>query len=124
MNTKPLFVPLKTRWFRQFESGEKETEYRAYGPRWNERTCAIGREAVLSHGYSGSRLRRRVAGFSKLAAIDAPEAAREIYPGAAFIAAIHLRADAETDRTAPENASLLGGVPSAPDHTTMEERGR
>lgn len=31
---------------------------------------------------------------------------------------------AETDRTAPENASLLGGVPSAPDHTTMEERGR
>lgn len=32
------------------------------------------------------------------------------------------KAVAETDRTAPENAGLLGGVPSAPDHTTMEER--
>ncbi len=31
---------------------------------------------------------------------------------------------AETDRTAPENAGLVSGVPSAPDHTTMEERGR
>lgn len=31
---------------------------------------------------------------------------------------------AETDRTAPEHAGLLGGVPSVPDHTTIEERGR
>lgn len=31
---------------------------------------------------------------------------------------------AETDAAAPENVGLLGGVPSAPDHTTMEERGR
>lgn len=31
---------------------------------------------------------------------------------------------AETDRTAPENAGLLGGASPAPDHTTMEERGR
>ena len=34
-----------------------------------------------------------------------------------------MKAVAETDRTAPENAGHLGGVPSAPDHTTMEERG-
>lgn len=32
------------------------------------------------------------------------------------------KAVAETDRTAPENAGLLGGASSAPDHTTMEER--
>ena len=31
---------------------------------------------------------------------------------------------AETDRTAPENAGHVSGVHSAPDHTTMEERGR
>ncbi len=95
MSVKPLFIPLKTQWFRQFESGEKETEYRAYGPRWNERTCAIGRAAVLSHGYSGARLHRRVAGFKKLALIEAPAEARKIYPEALFIAAIHLASSVE-----------------------------
>ena len=98
MSVKPLFIPLKTQWFRQFETGEKETEYRAYGPRWNERTCAIGREAVLSHGYSGERLQRRVAGFKKLASIEAPAEAREIYPAAEFIAAIRLAPSSVEER--------------------------
>ena len=32
---------------------------RVYGPRWNEKTCFIGRRATLSKGYEkGSRLRR------------------------------------------------------------------
>lgn len=35
-----------------------------------------------------------------------------------------MTAVAETDAVAPENAGLVSGVPSAPDHTTMEERGR
>lgn len=88
---KPLFIPLRTEWFRKFESGEKDTEYRAYGPRWNERTCRVGRPATISHGYSGKYLRRRVTGFTVLPWADAPEVARAIYPNEAFIAAIELR---------------------------------
>lgn len=87
---KALFIPLRTEWFRQFEAGIKDVEYRAYGARWNEQTCPPGREAVLSHGYSGKRLHRRVRWFKKLPVAEAPCAAQEIYPDAAFIAAIGL----------------------------------
>lgn len=62
MSTKPLFIPLKTRYFRAFQAGTKTIEYRRAGPRWNETTCAVGRPVVLSHGgNSGARLSARVA---------------------------------------------------------------
>lgn len=48
---KPLFIPLKTKFFDAFKNGTKDTEYRAYGPRWNGTTCYAGREVVLSKGY-------------------------------------------------------------------------
>ena len=48
---KPLFIPLKTKWFNQFKSGEKTVELRRYGKRWNESTCRVGRAVVLSRGY-------------------------------------------------------------------------
>lgn len=91
MEEKPLFIPLKTQWFREFEAGTKDTEYRAYGPRWNERTCRVGRKATISHGYSGKRLSRTVTAFMVLDFAFAPEVARSIYPEAAYIAAIELR---------------------------------
>lgn len=91
MDEKPLFIPLKTEWFRLFEAGTKDTEYRAYGPRWNENTCRIGRWATLSHGYSGKRLKRVVTGFKKIRWALAPIAACEIYPNSDFIAAIEFR---------------------------------
>jgi|PersoiStandDraft_1058852.scaffolds.fasta_scaffold119832_2 hypothetical protein len=87
---KPLFIPLRTQWFRMFEAGTKNVEYRAYGKGWNERTCRIGRAARLSHGYSGARIEKRIVGFKKLPRSEAPEAAMQIYPEAAFIAAIEL----------------------------------
>ena len=88
---KPLFIPLKTQWFRQFESGYKTIEYRAYGPRWNERVCRPGREAIISHGYGKSeRLRRRVTKFMKLRREDAPKSAQQIFPAAEYIAGICL----------------------------------
>lgn len=59
-----LFIPLKTEFFLAFERGEKTVEFRPYGPRWNARTCAVGRPVVLSLGYSGRRLRGVAAGFS------------------------------------------------------------
>lgn len=65
---KPLFVPLKTRYFRAFESGVKTIEYRKAGPRWNERTCWVGRPVTLSHGYSGARLYARVVSVQRVPA--------------------------------------------------------
>ncbi len=50
-DTKPLFIPLKADYFDAFARGEKVTEYRKHGPRWNARTCTLGRRVVLSKGY-------------------------------------------------------------------------
>ena len=50
-NERPLFIPLKTKYFEMFLSGEKMSELRPYGPRWNEKVCRVGREVVLSKGY-------------------------------------------------------------------------
>jgi hypothetical protein len=62
---RPLFIPLKTEYFRAFENGSQSEELRRYGPRWNERTCTLGRPATLSHGYSGKRLKAVVIGFER-----------------------------------------------------------
>lgn len=61
---KPLFVPLKTEHFLAFADGGKSVEYRRHGPRWNEKNCRVGRDVVLSHGYSGARLLGTVSGFA------------------------------------------------------------
>lgn len=62
---KPLFVPLKTEYYEAFVRGDKSTEYRQYGPRWNERTCHVGRRVTISKGY-GRQHRRHgtIVGFS------------------------------------------------------------
>jgi hypothetical protein len=36
---KPVFIPLKTKNYEAFESGKKHSEFRIYGPRWDEKTC-------------------------------------------------------------------------------------
>lgn len=46
-----LFVPLVSRYYDAFERGEKTEELRLYGPRWNEKTCRIGRAITISKGY-------------------------------------------------------------------------
>jgi hypothetical protein len=92
---KSLFVPLKTRYFRAFEDGTKTTEYRRYGPRWNERTCAVGRPVVLSLGYSGARLIARVASVRR---VLAAEVGSEIYPPETLLAAIDLEEIAPIER--------------------------
>ena len=63
---KPLFIPLKREYFEAFERGEKVEEFRSYGPRWNEETCPVGRQVVLSLGYGKQRrLFGRVVSFRK-----------------------------------------------------------
>lgn len=61
---KPLFIPLKREYFEAFQAGTKLEEFRPYGPRWNERTCPVGRPVVLSLGYGRAhRMAGVVAGF-------------------------------------------------------------
>lgn len=63
---KPLFIPLRAIYFDAFEQGTKSDELRRYGPRWNERTCTIGRPVVLSCGYgTGRRLTGCVVRFKR-----------------------------------------------------------
>ncbi len=73
MSDRPLFVPLKTRYFRAFEDGSKTIEYRRYGARWNERAAWIGRPVTLSHGYSGARLYARVVSVQRVPGSALPE---------------------------------------------------
>ena len=61
---KPLFIPLKKKFWEQFRDGTKDTEYRRRGPRWNLDTCQLGRQVVLSCGYSGARLTGTIIGAS------------------------------------------------------------
>lgn len=61
---KPLFIPLKAEFFDAFKRGEKTTEYRLRGPRWNAETCPPGRRVVLSRGYGRAhRLTGVIEGF-------------------------------------------------------------
>lgn len=61
-----LFIPLKTEYFEAFKAGTKTVEYRQYGPRWNEKTCRVGRPVVLSKGYGKhERLQGTVTEFRK-----------------------------------------------------------
>jgi hypothetical protein len=63
---KPLFIPLKREFYLAFKDGTKTEELRRYGPRWNERTCAVGRQVVLSLGYGkGNRLTGKIWRFKK-----------------------------------------------------------
>lgn len=57
---KPLFIPLKSEYYDAFADGTKQTEFRPYGPRWNERTCREGREVILSRGYGRKHRMRGV----------------------------------------------------------------
>jgi len=77
---KPLFIPLKTEYFEAFKAGLKTTEFRPYGARWNERTCPIGRQVVLSKGYGKRhRLYGVVVDFRRSRAITRAPVWREIY---------------------------------------------
>ena len=69
--TKPLFIPLRSEYYDAFADGSKTMELREYGPRWNERTCKIGRAVILSKGYGKkNRMVGRVVYFSKIHGAD------------------------------------------------------
>jgi hypothetical protein len=64
---KPLFIPLCSRYYDLFVSGDKSHELRRYGPRWNEKVCAIGRPVTLSRGYgTKDRMSGVIVSFAKV----------------------------------------------------------
>lgn len=104
---KPLFVPLKREWFEAFERGDKRQEIRRYGSHYNERTCRIGRAAILRLGYSGREMRARIVGFAREMRDN------DIYGPAADCAVITLTMEARPmpdDRTTPELDRLLAAL--------------
>jgi hypothetical protein len=77
---KPLFIPLKTEYFEAFRDGRKATEFRIYGPRWNERTCVPGRGVVLSKGYGKrERLNGWIVSFRSSTVYGLEQHAREAF---------------------------------------------
>ena len=63
---KPLFIPLRTKYYNAFASGEKKEELRVYGPRWNEKTCLLNRPVILAKGYGKhARMKGRIWRFKK-----------------------------------------------------------
>lgn len=91
---KPLFIPLKAKYFDAFASGDKDTEWRNYGPRWNEATCREGRRVILSRGYGKqSRLAGVVVGFEKREGVETPARVIELLPSTRFYAAIKIKLD-------------------------------
>lgn len=66
MTMKPLFIPLKSEYYEAFENGSKTEELREYGTRWNDKTCVVGREVILSKGYGKhNRMKGRIWQFKK-----------------------------------------------------------
>lgn len=54
---KPVFIPLKTKYYEAFCDGSKTVEYRRWGKRWCFKNCQPGRRVVISKGY-GKKHRR------------------------------------------------------------------
>lgn len=92
LDMKPLFIPLKREHFEAFKSGEKETEFRPHGRRWNSNTCRIGRLVTLSLGYGkANRLTGRVVGFEVSRTPSLRPKWRAIYGNAiADVSCIHI----------------------------------
>jgi hypothetical protein len=97
-----LFIPLRREWFEAFVKGHKTFEYRPYGPRWNERTCAIGRRVTLSLGYGKRhRLHGTIVSFERSEDVTRTTAWQSCYGGKGYTAAakIGVRLDADTTFT-------------------------
>ncbi len=116
---KALFIPLKGEFFDAFEARTKNTEYRRYGPRWNEDTCRVGRRVVLSRGYGKqARLVGKVSGFEVATAGSVFADWAEYFPKASADARvsciqIELNAVQQLSRTAID-PSAPWPFPSAP----------
>jgi len=91
INEKPLFIPLKKKYYQAFKKGTKTVEYRKYGKRWNEKTCFVGRDVTLSLGYGKKdRMTGKVTKF-EIVGLNANKDLQIIYPDTSQFAAITLQ---------------------------------
>ncbi len=76
---KPLFIAVKTVYFEAIKTGKKTFEFRLYGPRWNEKSCQVGRKVTISKGYGKKhRLTAEIASFQKLHGSKIPVEHRKV----------------------------------------------
>ena len=99
-----LFIPLKSCYYDLFAEGTKTDELRKYGPRWNERTCQVGRAVTLSRGYGKKhRMSGTIGAFKKQHGSTFGsryrKSIRELYGTEdIWIAVISIRMNAKADR--------------------------
>jgi hypothetical protein len=104
-----LFVPLRGEWFDAIARGDKTDEWRRLGVRFNLDTCSVGRELILSRGYSGARLRVRVVEVSERMSQESPAASgiygpdvRCVVMRLGHIQSVRRRARSASSITAPQ----------------------
>ena len=90
---RPVLLALRKQHFLAFAGGSKTVEWRAWGPRWNDKAIRPGRAIALSKGYSGARLHGVVVKVERVERDDAPEGARAIYPEAATFCMLTIRVE-------------------------------
>lgn len=75
-----------------FAEGSKTVEYRKAGGPWNRKTCVVGREIIISNGYtSKGRLRGVITGFKESAAAGRRKGFVEIYGSGNIAACISIK---------------------------------
>lgn len=89
---KPLFLSLMKQHYLAFADGSKAVEYRKAGSRWNRTTCVVGREIIISNGYtSKGRLRGVITGFKESTAAGMRRGFVEIYGDGNIAACISIK---------------------------------
>jgi hypothetical protein len=98
--SKPLWIPLKRKYFDAFKNGTKTIEYRHNSRQWTEKHIYPGRPVTLGCGYSGPRLRAVVTKF-ETRIMDS-----ETYGPNQRLALIHLRV-LQDDAACPRTGNLF-----------------
>lgn len=89
---RPLFLPLMKQHYLAFADGSKTVEYRKAGGPWNRTTCVVGREIIISNGYtSKGRLRGVITEFKESASAGRRKWFVEIYGDGNIAACISIK---------------------------------
>lgn len=126
---RPLFIPLKTAYYNAFCDGTKTQEYRPEGPRWNARTCRVGRPVVISKGYGKNHRQTGViVGYESSAEPTKTAVWRDCYGDRVGMAAcIRIRLDLADSASIPIQGdqaprSMRTKTPPAPDEPATTVR--
>ena len=69
-----LEIKVFEKYFEQWIDRKKKYEMRIYGEKWNEKTCRVGKKAIIRCGSKGlSSVSGVISGFSVVEACDLPQ---------------------------------------------------